>query len=87
MLSYSDIVTQDPSSGAEINVYKEEIEKFHHLNLSGIVAFGFEYKKMVYIEYEYSPFTTNSFNDASLKIRNLYKGISIGCNLDSFFKR
>jgi hypothetical protein len=87
MLSFKDIVTTEPNSGAEISVYKNEIDKFHAINLSGIVAFGLEYKNMLYIEYEYCPFTTNSYNDASLKIRDLYRSISIGYNLDSFFKR
>jgi hypothetical protein len=87
MLSYSDIVAKDPASNTEINMYKAEIDKFHSLNLSGIVAFGCEYNKQVYIEFEYCPFTTNSYNNTDFKIKDLYRSISIGYNLNSLFKR
>lgn len=87
MLSYSDIVAKDPSSNTEINMYKAEIDKYHSLNLSGIIAFGCEYNNMVYVEFEYCPFTTNSYNDAAFKIKDLYRCISVGYNLNTLFKR
>jgi hypothetical protein len=82
MLSYKDIVFEEPGSGLEFNMYKSEIDNFNKLNLGGLIAIGLEINDLAYLEIAYNPSITSSVNNKALRISDNCWEIKMGLNIN-----
>ena len=82
MISYKDIIITDQSSGLTFNMYTSQINTFNKANLGGLISLGFEFREMMYVEIEYNPSITYSFNSAGMKIKDNCWGVKIGININ-----
>lgn len=80
MITYKDIIFEEPASGIKFNFYKHEIEKFNKMNLNGLIAIGCEFKKLYYLEFEFDPAITNKFKDSGQKIKDICWCLKLGIN-------
>ena len=82
MFSYKDIVAVEQGSGFKFNMYKSQIDEFKKFNLGGLIGLGYEFNETVYMEIEYNPSFTSSFNDTGLQIKDNCWDIKLGFNLN-----
>lgn len=82
MISYKDIVFKEQVSGLKFNMYESQIKDFNKFNLGGLLALGFDIKELLYLEIEYNPCFTKSFDDKGLSIKDICWGIKLGVNIN-----
>ncbi|MHB9141243.1 MAG: outer membrane beta-barrel protein [Paludibacter sp.] len=82
MFSYKDIIFVENVSGLEFNIYRDKIDKFNKFNLGGIIGIGLELNNLTYLEFAYNPPLTNSYNDASLRIKDNSMELKLGFNIN-----
>jgi hypothetical protein len=81
MLSYKDIVFEEPGSGVKFNMYKYDIDNFNKLNMGGLSAIGIEFNDLAYLEIEYNPSMTSSVNEKALQIKDNCWAVKMGFNI------
>ena len=86
LISYKDIVLEEPISGYKFNLYKSDIEEFSKFNLGGLVGIGIDIKEMFYFEIEYNPNFTKNLDDKGLSIKDKCFGVKIGVNINKLKK-
>jgi hypothetical protein len=86
MLSYKDIEVIEQGSGIKFKMYESQIDQFNKFNLGALLGLGLEIKHMYYMEVEYNPAITNSFNSEGLKIMDNCWSMKLGININKFFK-
>jgi len=87
MLSYKDIIFEEPGSGRKNNMYKSEIDKFNKFNVGGLIGIGYEFNDLSYIEFEYNPSITKSYTSNGLDISDNCWEIKVGFNINKLKKK
>jgi hypothetical protein len=78
MISYKDIVLEEPGSGLKFNMYESIIEDYNKFNLGGLIGLGINIFDLIYFELEYNPNFTKNLDDTGLRIKDNYWGAKIG---------
>ena len=86
MISYKDIVIEEQQSGLKFNMYESAVEEFNKFNLGGLLGLGFNLKQLVYLEVEFNPNITKSFNDIDLSVKDNSWAAKIGLNINELIK-
>ena len=86
LISYKDIVFEEPISELEFGKYKSTIDDFTKLNFGGLLGVGIDIKEMFYFEVEYNPNFTKSIDDEGLSIKDNCFGVKFGININKLIK-
>jgi|GEM_PF-779249 len=86
MLSYKDIVFEEQGSGLRLNMYESQINEFNKLNLGGLIGIGLEFNDLYYLEFEYNPAITSSFNSDVLQIKDNCWDLKLGLYINKLIK-
>ena len=86
LISYKDIVFEEPISGLEFGKYKSTIDDFTKLNFGGLLGVGIDIKEMFYFEVEYNPNFTKSIDEDGLSIKDNCFGVKLGININKLIK-
>ncbi len=87
MISYKDIIFEEPGSGLKFNTYKSQIEDFNKFNLGGLIEIGIEFNDLTYFEFEFNPSITKSYTSKGLDIKDNCWGIKLGFNINKLKKK
>jgi len=80
LLKYKDIEVN--AAGTKYGMYEDYFDEFNRFILSGTIGFGLSYNEIIYLDFEYSPAITKSYNNAMLAIRERYIDFTIGLNIN-----
>ena len=86
LISYKDIVFEEPISGWKFNRHKSFIDDFTKLNLGGLFGIGFDIKELFYFEIEYNPNLTKNLDEKGLSIKDKSFGVKFGVNINNLIK-
>jgi len=85
LIGYNDVqVGQGENS---IGIYKEIVDEYKSTLLSGILGLGFDYKELVYIEFEYCPPFSSIYDNSALSISDKFYEFTVGVNINSLFAK
>jgi hypothetical protein len=86
MFAYKDIIFEEPGSGLKFNLYKSSIDAFKKGNLGGLLGIGLEYNNLCFLELDYNPTLTNSYNTNFLVIKDNCWDLKLGLNIHKLLK-
>lgn len=86
MISYKDIVIEEPVSGLNFIIYQSRIEEFNKFNLGGVFSMGIDIKDLIYLEIEYNPNFTKNLHDSRLSIKDNCWGAKLGLNINKLIE-
>jgi len=84
MVGYKDIEVTETITGNTYDLYKEFIDDYNKFNTGGVVSLGFEYNQLVYLEFEYNPTFTQSYESKMVDIKDNCFSVRLGINLNKF---
>ncbi len=67
---YNDVYIHEKASDKYYNMFKDQLDQNAKLNTGVNLGFGYLFKKGLYIELDYNPNLTYSFNDPTLSIKD-----------------
>lgn len=82
MFSYRDVYVEETASGLSFPIYKSTVEEFNKFNLGAYIGFGLEFNDLLFMEMEYNPSITKTFDSSGLEIRDLSWSINMGVNIN-----
>jgi hypothetical protein len=86
LISYKDIVIEEPESGLKLNMFESAIEEFNKFNIGGLLGVGLEIKELFYFELEFNPNLTKNFDGDFLTIKDNCWGAKLGLNINKLIK-
>lgn len=86
MLGYRDIEVTETITGSSYGLYESYLDEFNKFNTGALLSLGCEYNNLVYIEFEYNPTFTQSYESKLVDIKDNCFEIRLGLNLNQFIK-
>ena len=87
MISHKDIVFAGPGYADNSALFKTELNAFNKANLGGLAGIGLEFNDFYYLEFEYNPSLTSSYNIPGLEIKEICWDFKLGLNLNKLIQK
>lgn len=87
MISHNDIALYGPPYADNSALFKTELDAFNKANLGGLAGIGLEFNERYYLEFEYNPAITSSYNIPGLEIKDNCWDFKLGLNINKLIQK